>query len=290
MEAYNLSFQATENDVMFVLTGDGSKIDALMKFENRTLRWCALYVQGTPMLRIQQADNYLDMAKNFLARYKLHFNAIYCDELTPLLDRINVLGRNQSVSSGNIVLKVTVQDRRVNFEWHYQMNGLEAPRKKLSVTLESGLLRGFVDHWSIKKIGSTTINISEKEATDIAFKVAKDDIDELGATVTKIEASVDLWNHEATGRGSPNTLYPAWHVILHFDKTYSGFTIGYRVDIWADTGEVYYADSLGYIGPAEPQASWFDANLYTAMMILPAILAIITIMHKKRSSTDRSVS
>ena len=287
--AYNLSsFQVKGNDLKFLFTSEeGSEIDVSMKVINGSLTWCIVYVQeGTPILTLQPSNS-LDAAKNFIRRYKLLSEVTYCDEFISLLDRIGTLDRNQSVSSGNVVLRTTIRENRVSFKWNYQVNDIEAPGKKFSFTFQDGVLRGFVDNWDIKKIGGASIKISEQEAKNIALEVAEDYISELNATVTEIEATLILWNDADTGRGSANTLYPSWSIMLYFDKIYPGSITGYYVALWADTGKVYRANSQGYIGEIEHQMSWFQANLPMVIVVivtLPAILATVTTVYKKRYS------
>jgi len=284
IKSYNLSgFRMTENLVDFVLTSRGSKIDVMMSFVNQTMTWCNLYVSGTPILKIQYPNDYLDAAKSFLERYKVHFNTEYCDRLIPLLDKINTLDQS-SIVSEDAVLSLTGPENSVSFRWNCRVNGIEAPRKNLGLTFTKGFLRAFVDNWGITKIGGTTINISEEEARNVALNVSKYYINNIGAKVTEIEATLSITNDEDSGRGSAYILYPSWHIMLWFDKFYPGSIAGYYVDIWADTCEVYRADSWGWVG-SPSGASWFDVILPTVVIVaiaLPAILAIITVIHKKQ--------
>lgn len=294
METYEiLSFEAHSNEKS--ITGhvetnlffnfsskSANKIQVLTQFIDGTLRWCSLRVlAGTPMLKMPYANDLLNDAKVFLRRYSNHSNAVYCNKFTPLLDKISTLDRDQMVVGDDVSLQVKVEENYANFEWNYRVNGIDAPNKKVSLSFENGFIRGFIDDWGITTIGSTTLNVSEKEAENIALNVAEKYINDLGTKVIKIETTLTLYNDMDTGRGDYYTLYPRWAVMLHFDKVQSGNINGYYVAIWADTGEILHAEPQGYYGSFSPQGQLLDPRILAVIMMLPAVLAIAIIIYRK---------
>ncbi|MBC7130670.1 hypothetical protein H5T51_05565 [Candidatus Bathyarchaeota archaeon] len=152
----------------------------------------------------------------------------------------------------------------MEFRWTYTLNGVEAPSKCVAVYFEDGFLKYFIDTWDIYKIGSSTINISEEEAVNIAIEHAKKfswkvsmggdnipiEVKEfkiVGVSETKLVFSNYIEKNQARN-GDPLTLYPGWHIKLSLDKLYPGNVYGIEVAIWADTGEVHDIRALFLMG------------------------------------------
>jgi len=268
-----------------VASESGNELHGLARFKDGKLIGCTLYaLKGEPVLKVSYTEDLLNAARDFLRRCSVYSNASYCDRLTPLLDKIDVLGNYSSKSEeASLYINVNEKENRVSFEWNYRLNGIEAPSKKVGLSFEKGLMRGFIDTWGVTTIGSTTVSISEEEAKNIALNTAEEYINNLGASVTKITAKLDFYNDRHSGRGDRYTLYPRWSVFLTFDKQYGNVT-GYHVSMWANTGEVFNADPQGSYGSTAPQGQLFDARIWMIMLLLPAALAVIAIVYRKRSS------
>lgn len=266
-------------------TQSGNKLHGLARFKDGTLIWCTLYaLKGEPVLKVSYAEDLLSAARGFLRRYSVYSNASYCNKLTPLLDEIDVLGNYSKKSEeARLHVNINVKENRASFEWNYRLNGIDAPWKKVSFSFENGFFRAFGDTWGVTKIGNTTVNISEEEAKNIALKTAEGYINEIGAKVTEITSNLDFYNDGHAGRGGRYTLYPRWLLFLHFDKPY-GTVTSYSVNIWADTGEVFHAGPQGTYSLAAPQGQLSDPIILIVILLLPAALATIAIIYKKRFS------
>ena len=286
-EVLDLRESIVDDDVLgyTFASKSGNKLTGLVEFKDGKLTWCTLRVLegGTPMLKFSYAEDLLNAAKDFLRRYSSYFNVSHCDKLTPLLDEIGTLDQDQLVVSQDASLRVKLREDGAYFEWICRVNDIEAPRKKVSFSFKNGLMRGFMDTWSVTTIGSTAITISEEKAKNMALNTAEAYINEIGAKVAKITAGLDFYNDGHCGRGDRFTLYPRWSVGIVFDKPYG--TIGsYYVAIWADTGKVFHDDPQGYYGSPAPQEQLFDARIWIVILLLPAALAIAGIVYKRRRS------
>ena len=249
--------------VKCVLESNESKLSMICEFVDGRLYSMSLYVlYGSPRMA-QPAANVLEMAKGFISIYQTYAGASYCQEMKTILDMVKV---NEDVAkvSGNIKFEAKYEKKFIEWErrtvdlagfrWTYTLNGVEAPSKCVALYFEQGFLKYFVDTWWIYKIGSTSINVDEKKAVEIAIKAAKNyswkvyvgnetwmEVKEFNiAGVSK--ATLTFCNNvtkEGARGGDPLTLYPSWCVDLYLDKLYLGNVYGISVGIWADTEEVY---------------------------------------------------
>lgn len=240
-----------QENVKYALESDDSKLEVICTSVNEKLHSMSVYVlDGSPRMT-QPATNVLEMAKDFINKYQTYSGASYYGALRPMLDNVEA-NKNVTKTSGNVKLEATVDQRYTDFRWKYAFNGVEAPSKCVALCFENGFLSYFIDTWSLYKIGSTDINLSEEEAVKIAMDRAKDFSWEVGYGNKSIEVTefnivgvskttLDFGNYvtkkDARG-GEPLTLYPGWYIKLYFDKLYPGNVYGVDVGIWADTGEV----------------------------------------------------
>ena len=291
--AYNVSISDYTSHLKVVLSNEQSKFSAGIDFVHGRPTWISFGVQGAPILKVQYPDNLVDLTKDFLGRYRVHFNATYIDELIPMLEGISLKG-SKTVTAEGSVLEVTVDEWGVSFRWNYR-NGIEAQRKVVYISLENGFLKTFGDTWGVTKINNTDVNISKEEAKRIALEAAKDYIDRIGAEVVSIETTLDFYNDPPcpwgnyTGRGDdPYMLYPRWSVMLYFDKAYGEYSKvdGYYVGIWADTGEVHSSHSQGYYGSTTPLNPF---HVLIAVITIPAILAVIVVYKKRRLNSVKTI-
>lgn len=281
LEAYQISYASSK----LVLTSESSRIEVLVQFVDDALIWCNLRVlEGRPILKAQyQYADKLNAVKGSLERYQTYFNVSYCSKLTLLLDKIATLDKDRLVKTENVTLDIKCEENYVSFTWNYRLNGIEASMRKVSFSFGKNYI-GFVDTWHIARIGSTDLRVSEEEAKNVARGIAEKYIkdNDMGAKIVEIKTTLDFYNSEGTGRGDRFILYPRWSVMLYFDKTYAG-CFGYYVAIWADTGDVFHSDPQGFYSPIEPQEPLLDVQIWIAMMLVPATLAIATIIYRKRS-------
>jgi hypothetical protein len=161
-----------------------------------------------------------------------------------------------TVTLNNIKLEIKVTGLLESFTWFYISNGIEI--KALSILFDDGILWTFREHWSSFTVGSTTINVSEEEAINLALNAAKD----ISWTVNGEEISNftildDPTRTELNMQArQPLILYPHWRVDLSLDKVYPGGVSSIAVGIWADTGTINYVQELSYGGSIPEFPLW----------------------------------
>ena len=160
--------------------------------------------------------------------------------------------KNSTTTNGNIKLDITIKNGEINsttFTWSYIANGINTLDKCVSLKYEDGFLKQFTDTWYLRKIGSTTVNVSEKQAEEIAMRNTRDFTWTIGSgnqtvlinnfNVTKPMTEELIFGAAGNSRGSdPFALYPVWHIGVGLDKYYPGNVYGIYVDIYADTGQI----------------------------------------------------
>lgn len=288
VKAYGISsFKVSRSSsTQCCLTFASNKIEVLVQFIGGALAWCDIRaLDGALTLKAQdQYVNELNAAKGLLERYQTHFSVFHCGKLKSLLDKIVALDENELVvTEGDVVLRVEREEDGVSFVWTPELDGTEVSRKRFSFFLGKNHI-GFVDAWGVTRIGSTEVKVSEKEAKNIALDLAEKWIKKEGADlkIVRIETKFYFYNDVLTPRGGdPFTLYPSWRVTLYFDKIWKS-CFAYGVAIWADTGEVRDADPQGFLGVSESQGPLLDAQTWIAVMMIPATLAVATIIYRQR--------
>jgi hypothetical protein len=245
----------TMDIVFYTLVSDSSRVTALLKFTYGNLMMIhMLDIDGPLYLTKPQTNvNAVELAKAFLSKYRTYTGDSVYGQLMHMLDDMFFIPSNFTKTSGNAVLEVTGSDsERPWFKWYYTSNDASSPYSKfMALGFRNGFLEAFVDKWQLYKIGSTEVNISEKEAIAIALEAAKahawslkldndtfspENFGEKNVRWTALlfDGALDT---DKTHSGGPSTLYPVWRVGIALNKWY-GNMYGIQVDIWADNGEV----------------------------------------------------
>ncbi len=255
-----------EDNIRYILENDGSKVDALCSFTNGNLRMMyMLENQGSPVITKLAEKQFefgkgnlyvidiLETAKSFLVDYRSQTGNSFYGQLSSMLDNIDD-DKNLTKTAGNVKLDVNITGDTTIYKWTYIFNGLEAPDKCIALGYKSGFLQYFIDNWDLYRIGSTTVNISEKEAIDIAMEQAKgfawnmgsdnNSAKIMGFKVTNAMVLQTVFTSSTNTdilRGSdPLMLYPVRHVWVSLDKFYPGNVYGIEVYVWADSGAICY--------------------------------------------------
>jgi hypothetical protein len=249
-----------QEHVDYIIKSDESVIDVSYTFINKTLAVCNLYAYKSSLLYAQPPTNVLDAAKSIIDRYQDYTWNSYIQVMRDMLDTVTEL-KPMTKSVGNVKLKISENGPYTCIEWVYTSNGLDFNRKSISLAFQDGTFRSFSDSWSLYKIGSDSVNVSEEEAINIARNATKDMpklYGRVGNETIVLQPKVADSPVEAkliTGIREPLTLYPLWHVQLYFGKLYGNY-YGVAIDIWADTGEIcgiYGTGIMGYIPQSENQ-------------------------------------
>ena len=153
---------------------------------------------------------------------------------------------NTTITVGNIKLDTTVIsesspiEKSVTFTWSYTANGVDAKYKCVSLSYKNGFLNAFIDTWNIYPIGSTSVNISEEQAQDIAMKSAKAYTWKVGSgnqtyvisnfnvtePIIKYMVYCEVGNATNAQSDDRLTLYPMWRIGVGLDKYYPGNVYG----------------------------------------------------------------
>jgi hypothetical protein len=241
----------SQENIKYTLQSNQSTLNIAYTFVDGNLQMIHV-LEGTGLpITTKSATTPLEMAKVFLSSYQTYSKNSFYGNLGSMLNNIDA-NKNSRMTVGTIQLDVTASADSSTFRWTYVYDGIEAPVKCVVLSYSSGFLKYFLDNWSLYKIGSTSINLSEKEATDNGLIKAKSFSWELGSGNSTYEVkdfnatqamvwetifSNSLSAETARGR-DPLTLYPMRHVWVSLDKFYLGNVYGIEVFFWADTKEV----------------------------------------------------
>jgi hypothetical protein len=260
----------------YSLESNGSKLDVLCTFTNGSLQMLSVLENDGSPITIKGITNAVDMAKDFLSSYQTYSsNSFYGD----LASTLNNVAANETLTTvvGNIQLDVTASSSSSTFRWTYAYEGIQAPVKCVVLGYDDGFLKYFIDNWNLYKIGSTSINLSEKEATDRGLASAKNfswmvgfgnstyEVRDFNVTQAMVWETIFSNSLSAdTARGQdPLTLYPMRHVWVTLDKFYFGNVYGIEVYLWADTKDVY--DMQERFSTLDPPADLMANSDFTAV-------------------------
>lgn len=241
-------------NIRAILDTTDSRVEVLYCFINGAIE--KIYVcskEGTPhMSKITSSDT--AMAQSFLSQYQAQTKSPLYTELTSVLSKTDAT-KNVSTTIGNVRLNITALEKDTTFRWTYVIDGIEAPDKSVILRYTDGFLNYFIDDWNLYPIGSTTVNLSEKAAVEIAMEKAKNyspDSTKIGTiggikfnvtnaiVIEKYLAPAVYAGNNATRSDNPLELFPMYNVWVSLDKFYPGNVYGFNVYIWADTKEAYY--------------------------------------------------
>jgi hypothetical protein len=251
-QSYNSSYLGVvpQTDIDYEFTTEGSTVKTLCTFANSHLQMLhVLENEGSPYVS-KTAANPIELAENFLSNYEAYAEDSLYGELKSTLDNVDA-GKNATKTVGNIQLEVIANNGYTTFKWTYAVDGVVASSKFVSLGFNNSFLTCFVDNWQLYTIGSTSVNLSEKEAIAIALDAAKThswslELDDDALETENFNESNVCWTNlifdgslyaDTTRSEDSLMLYPVWRVGIALNKWY-GQLYGITVDIWADTKEV----------------------------------------------------
>lgn len=268
LQTYDASYPAEydgllfREDVAYLLENKntGGGISADFVYWNSTLIWCLISILNwnAPIYSKPQPSSYIEKVKGLLERLDKWSGLPICTEHRKMLDVIKE-EKNQTVISGDLKLKITLEEVFTDFQWYRLYGELELP--DWGIAFERGHFHVIGNGYLFYKVGSTLVNVSRDEAVRMARERAKNFSWKVGLepNATEVRASKILDEPVQTSLSlrmrEPLTLYPHWQVALYFDRTYPGFVIGVEVGIWADTGEIHYINPISTGGGLPPKDS-----------------------------------
>lgn len=235
----------------YSLQCEKSTLMATCHYQNNTLQFCFISVRNGSVILKNSYNNTIDAALGFLIRYQNYTN-IGSTELTTMLQNIDSL-EDKVLTSGNLSLTIKSGEfpqgtKTTSFSWRYVLNDCEYTG--LSLGFDNGTFAGFSDTRGLYKIGNTTMNVSMKQAVDIAKERIRNYTYEMpgGVWISNFNVSATGAELRSTVR-EPYILHPFWQVRLYLNKQYPGSVTNLLVFVWADNGEVFYCyhDSTGHV-------------------------------------------
>jgi len=284
-------------NILYELKSTDSYLQIGFAFEKGIMTSCQISsIEGT-VITNRQYDNSLVAAKDFLGRYQT-YTKIDSRNLITMLNNVDIT-KDSTVTTENTKLTITnsydVGRNQIVFSWTQIINDIESRIGTSLIFDTDGNFISFGDSRTLYTIGDMSVNISEKQAIDIAlenlkyysydmfdgvvvkdFKVSRDNI-----VATLVTASVDY------------ELRPYWDIRMMLDEVYPGNVHGITAFIWANTGEVISYSNMAFGGAVESdndnhthsESTLSGYTLAVAMtVVIVAAIAITTIalVTKKR--------
>jgi len=285
----------TKNTILYNLNSQESKLEVICNFRDKELVSININpIKGSPSLT-RQVNNELDSAKNILNEYAKDSKAIYIQPMLEMLNKINELTPNETVSDH---LKMIIKTEEYTYiEWMNSPNGIHNMYNRIILIFQKGALKTFSDSWNRYPIGTANVKISKEESINIAKDCAKNFSYKIGNTTISNLTVLDkpeLMQAQLTMQPRENKLYPHWEVLLPLDQYYPGMTTSIRVTLWADTGEVISVNAEGSLGaPAAidsistSEQSSIVSNQFMGLELIigslaSAVIAILSIVVLKK--------
>jgi len=239
-----------EEILKYSLINSESKIDLVLRFRNDHFSLYQLsLIEGLPLyapIYVQpQPTDILEATRGLIERYRSVTNDPYLEEMSRLLASANKTNNEQTL--GNTKLRITINGDNAEVLLLYTANGVDFSAKSLHLVFQKHVLQEFSDDWSLYKVGSTQVSVSQDQAIQIARNAAKTfEWNASGVLVSNFgvlqePVSAVFFPHPRT---ELLTLVPYWYITLYLDREYPGGVNSITVGVWADTGAVANIQAL----------------------------------------------
>lgn len=289
------------NSLTYNIEAAGSKAQIVCTFINKTLTRFYMYpLEGSLLYAQPLSSDPLTATKTLLQRIQAYSGVSYIQEARGILETVTEI-KTMNVTIDNLKLIISEGDDNLSLMWWQTINGIDFPYG-FSVKFNNGELKGFSDHSKFYQIGNADVNISREEALHTTKQLSKDyitlnvstsngDYKEVTLNLTDEHMVVEL----QIGNREPFTYYPLWYVRFYAETPIGG-TDGFQAGIWADTGEIAYAQLTSHHGviplddssnqlPTQSQNS-SDQNLIPYLLVglaTTTIAATVLLILKRRS-------
>ena len=248
-----LGMPPLSDEIRVTLSSNESTLEAICLVKNNVLKSCRLYTKAGQVISDRQYVDVVDAARSFLERYQ-NYTKMESTDMKAMLTDVDAT-KDSTVLVGNT--KFTVSNfvfgtEKTRFSWTYSVNG--ADYAKLQVSFEkNGVFASVFDDRAVYSIGDTTVNVTDKQAIDIAMEYLKtysysmsEDWKVSGFNITEDRTTTELLttNYPKTS----TVLNPYWSINLYLNKVYPGSVHGFMICIWANSGDVFYCGQLAYGG------------------------------------------
>ena len=211
-----------QNLVDYDLNSTQNSIKITCTFINGTLTQCNMDAHNGTVASHQSFANLTEATKGFLINYQ-DFSEQNSTNMIETLANVDP-AKDTTIILGNLKLTTTHKDLsntafgdNTEFRWAYTYEGCDYPA--IVVAFRDGLFSAFRDDRGVYTIGDTTVNISKKQATDIALSTIKNYSYEMSGGVWISDFGVNGTNtYLAPAIRNSTYLYPCWTVIAYLDK------------------------------------------------------------------------
>ncbi|MGB9915484.1 MAG: hypothetical protein ACPLIG_07560 [Candidatus Bathyarchaeales archaeon] len=299
-----------EEVVRYDLNSSARSLDFTIHFCNQTPYYvwlqdydyhgAALFPQFDHLAVLSERASVVALVRSVLENY-LRWRGV--SSLRAAVDVLGMVDAMEGSSKvvGNLNFTTVWREDSVSFYWIWQVNSVSAGRIYLRLDRRGIWI---ADDWGVYRLGSSEVKVSKDEAIAIALKrvesfsyTARIDVNtsvevrDFVVVKEKITAELLTWPKE------PLVLYPYWSVKLGLDKVYPAFVDAIHVGIWADTGEVFFCEPIGWGGPVSADDSGAETQptvgngeaaeeqmLQTSVVVVAAVVvaAVIGVAALKR--------
>jgi hypothetical protein len=238
---YRSDLGGTVEEIMrYSLTSSDSKMDVVFRFRNNRLsKYQIIMLEGTPIYSNAQRYSVLDTAKTLLERFRVFDDSYYLENMSSILALVNRM-ENIEIKEANIKLIATFNGDNARILMIHTDNEVDFSPKSLNLIFENQVLKELTDGYFLFTTGSTSVNISNERAVQIAKNALNGfSWSANGQTVSNF----NVLSEPVSVIFHPNTketlaLYPQWTVTFYLDKVYPGEVNKITITLWADNGEI----------------------------------------------------
>ncbi|MDR0797233.1 MAG: hypothetical protein LBE70_00720 [Nitrososphaerota archaeon] len=281
----------------YTLNADGSTLIVSCSFTDNVFTSCQVISKTGIILQHASNKNLVDTTKKLIENYQT-FTGENLFDMIETLAKVDIT-QNMTTTSGTIKLQTSILhlDRetiQTLFTWTITIDNTDYTT--LSIVFANDDFDAFLDNRGIFESGNTKVNITEKQAIDLALKYLETysyqgiEGTVSGFSVDKERISCKLTTYAY--EGSPSVLYPCYTVQLPLEGDY-GSTWAILVYIWASSGEAFLGKPLGLGGvinnhsdSQENAVSLLNNDTITIVLtttiIVTAIALSMIVIKKKR--------
>ena len=236
-----------EEVVKYALTNNESQIDITLRFRNNHFSKYQLNVdEGSVLYSQPQPTDVLTATRNIVEKYKAYTSDAYLGDMSSLMANANGLSSNGTILN-HTKFQVSTLGASSQIFLMYTENGVDFSGKSLWIAFDGNIVTQLTDGWFLLTVGSTTVNISQDQAIQIAKNYVKNyswnanGTEASNVTVLETPVSAQFVPHP---RDQSLELFPYWYIMLFLDKVYPDGVNRVAVGVWADTGQVANVQTL----------------------------------------------
>lgn len=274
--------QHLTTDATIVVEREGRFFDTITTLLDGKL-WMFTSYDSVVLPEGKNVSECLEIASLAITRYRVFFNASYVDGLIGMLSEA-ITNQRLTVENSDALLNVTVNvncstpldyERFTTVDWYKKIaNQFVSDYQRISIIIsKGGFLAGFYDGLGVFHVATTSINVSEEQATNISRPFAEAYGEAHGQEIVWTTTSLDWIPDLESQRGDDLAVYPVRVVEALYNETKLG-VYGYEAWIWADNGQVSWKSPQGFLGGDSETGG---ANSPIMWLSLGAIVIVIIV-------------